>query len=116
MVLNLGMLAPYDYCKDIFKNLGVKSERGRNLLAAAVSGFLASYMSLPFDYMKTKIQKMKPNPDGTLPYKSMPDALLKTIKNEGFFGLWKGFPVFYVRIAPPVMTILVLNDVLKPYF
>jgi len=55
MVLNLGMLAPYDYCKDIFKNLGVKSERGRNLLASAVSGFMASYMSLPFDYMKTKI-------------------------------------------------------------
>ena len=116
MVLNLGMLAPYDYCKGIFKSLGVESERKRNLLASAVSGFMASYMSLPFDYMKTKMQKMKPLPDGSMPYKSMPDAFLKTIKNEGFFGLWKGFPVFYVRIAPPVMTILVLNDVLKPYF
>lgn len=116
MVLNLGMLAPYDYCKDIFKKLGLKSERGRNLAASAVSGFLASYMSLPFDYMKTKMQKMKPNPDGTMPYKSMPDALVKTIKNEGFFGLWKGFPIFYARIAPPVMSILVLSDVLRPYF
>ena len=95
MVLNLGMLAPYDYCKDIFKNLGVKSERARNLSASAVSGFLASFMSLPFDYMKTKMQKQKPLPDGTMPYKSMPDALFKTIKGEGFFGLWQGFPIFY---------------------
>ena len=59
---------------------------------------------------------MKPNADGTLPYKSMPDAFAKTIKSEGVLGLWRGFPIFYARIAPPVMTILVLNDILKPYF
>ena len=54
--MNLGMLAPYDYCKDIIKaNFTIKSERAVNLMAAAVSGFLASFMSLPFDYMKTKM-------------------------------------------------------------
>lgn len=56
MVLNLGMLAPYDYCKDMFKTyLGFTNERKTNLAASAVSGFLASFMSLPFDYMKTKM-------------------------------------------------------------
>jgi len=56
MVLNLGMLAPYDYCKDIFtKSLGWKDQKSINLASSAVSGFLASFMSLPFDYMKTKL-------------------------------------------------------------
>lgn len=56
MALNLGMLAPYDYCKDVFsKTLGWKDQRSCNLAASAVSGFLASFLSLPFDYMKTKL-------------------------------------------------------------
>ena len=75
MVLNLGMLAPYDYCKDLFKiYLGFKNERKTNMAASAVSGFLASFMSLPFDYIKTKMQKMKPNPDGTMPFTGQIDA------------------------------------------
>lgn len=56
MALNLGMLAPYDYCKEVFnKSFGIKDQRTCNLAASAVSGFLASFLSLPFDYMKTKL-------------------------------------------------------------
>lgn len=116
MVLNVGMLAPYDYTKGLLKKyLGFQNERRTNMAASAVSGFMASFVSLPFDYMKTKMQKMKPLPDGTMPYKGQIDAFTKTIKSEGILGLWRGFPVFYARIAPPVMAILVINDVLKPY-
>ena len=111
------MLAPYDYCKDIFKHrFGFEKERSQNLASAAVSGFFAALMALPFDYMKTKLQKMKPNHDGTLPYNGLIDAFRKTIAKESFLGLWRGFPVFYVRIAPPVMTTLILTDWLKQYF
>ena len=59
---------------------------------------------------------MKANPDGTLPYTGLVDAFKKTIKNESFYGLWRGFPVFYLRIAPPVMTTLILTDWLKKCF
>jgi len=45
-------------------------------------------MALPFDYMKTKLQKMKANPDGSLPYNGLIDAFRKTIQRETFFGLW----------------------------
>jgi hypothetical protein len=45
-----------------------------------VSGFLSSFVSLPFDNAKTKIQKMKALPDGSYPYKNIFDAMGKTIK------------------------------------
>ena len=49
--------------------------------ASLISGFASSFVSLPFDNAKTKIQKMKKNPDGTFPYKNIFDAMTKTIKN-----------------------------------
>lgn len=36
---------------------------------ATIAGFFAAACSLPFDFVKTRIQKMEPLPDGTMPYK-----------------------------------------------
>lgn len=45
-----------------------------------IAGFFASAASLPFDFVKTRLQKMTPNPDGTMPYKGSLDCALKTLK------------------------------------
>lgn len=82
------------------------------IYASLVSGLLSSFSSLPFDNAKTKIQKMKQLPDGSFPYKNIFDAMLKTIRNEGFSHLWVGFPTFYFRIAPHVCITLVTQDFL----
>jgi solute carrier family 25 oxoglutarate transporter 11 len=42
-----------------------------------VSGFLSSFVSLPFDNAKTKIQKMKKDAKGVFPYKNIFDAMQK---------------------------------------
>ena len=55
---------------------------------------------------------MKPNVDGSLPYKNIFDAMIKTIKNEGFTQMWVGFKTFYVRNAPHVLITLVTQDFL----
>jgi solute carrier family 25 oxoglutarate transporter 11 len=44
-------------------------------MASAVAGFFASFLSLPFDNAKTKIQKMKPDANGVMPYKNIFDAI-----------------------------------------
>ena len=44
-----------------------------------VSGFASSFVSLPFDNAKTKLQKMKAGPDGKMPYKHIFDAMAKTV-------------------------------------
>lgn len=72
--------------------------------ASAVSGFFASACSLPFDYIKTQIQKMQPDAEGKYPYTGSLDCAIKTLKSRGPLEFYKGFPVYCVRIAPHVMV------------
>lgn len=68
--------------------------------------FVSSFSCLPFDNAKTKLQKMKLNPDGSKPYKNIVDAMVKTVKKEGFTHLWVGYATFYVNrchVAPLIM-------------
>lgn len=83
--------------------------------ASLISGFLSSFVSLPFDNAKTKMQKMKKLPDGTFPYKNIFHTMTKTIKVEGFTHLWVGFPTFYFRIAPHVCITLITQDYLTDF-
>lgn len=57
MVLNLGMLAPFTEVKERLKKYyGTDEDTLKiRLMAATVSGFLCSFMSLPFDNAKTKM-------------------------------------------------------------
>ena len=38
-----------------------------------------SMCSLPFDFVKTRIQKMKPLPDGSMPYRNALDCARKVL-------------------------------------
>lgn len=73
--------------------------------ASTVSGFFAAACSLPFDYVKTQIQKMQPDALGKYPYTGSMDCAMKTLKAGGPFKFYTGFPVYCVRIAPHVMVL-----------
>jgi solute carrier family 25 oxoglutarate transporter 11 len=74
---------------------------------AFIAGFFASACSLPFDYVKTQIQKMKAGPDGKFPYTGPVDCALKTLASKGPLAFYTGFPTYCVRIAPhAVITLL----------
>ncbi|CAN6457032.1 unnamed protein product [Victoria cruziana] len=114
MALNMGMLASYDQSVEFFRdNLGF-TEVSTVIGASAVSGFFASACSLPFDYVKTQIQKMQPDATGKYPYTGSFDCAMKTLKSGGPFKFYTGFPVYCVRIAPHVMmTWIFLNQIQK---
>jgi solute carrier family 25 (mitochondrial oxoglutarate transporter), member 11 len=117
MVLNLGMLAPYDEVKErLNQHFGTVDTVETRLISSATAGLLSSFMSLPFDNVKTKLQKMKPDAQGKLAYSGIVDCFTKSIKNEGVTGLWVGFPTYYFRIAPHVMITLMVQDALTAYF
>lgn len=115
MALNLGMLAPYDQAKEMLtKSFG--NFQGIGICSSFIAAFLACVFSLPFDNVKTKFQKMVKGPDGQYPYKNFADCFGKSLKNEGFFGLYIGFPTFVVRIAPHVIITLLSIDFLNNKF
>ena len=57
--------------------------------------------SLPFDFVKTRIQKMEKGPDGTYPYKGPVDCAIQTFKKEGPLKFYTGFPTYCIRCDPP---------------
>jgi solute carrier family 25 oxoglutarate transporter 11 len=114
MALNMGMLATFDQAKEI---LGQSIGPGwtATLTASAVSGFGASVMSLPFDFVKTRIQKQRPDANGVLPYKNTLDCFMKVAGREGPLAFYAGFPTYYVRIAPHAMLVLLLVEAMDNY-
>merc|ERR1719476_195077 len=108
MALNFGMLAFNASSKDLLQAMGVT---GAPLVfgASAIAGFFASFFSLPFDFVKTQLQKQKPDPvTGELQYKSAMDCVGKVMKEGGPLRFYAGFPTFYFRIAPHAMITLIL--------
>ena len=109
MALNMGMLASNDQAKEMMKENGITGFTA-TLGASSIAGFFASFFSLPFDYVKTQLQKRKPLPDGTLPFKGFGDCCAKTMAAGGPLKFYTGFPTYYVRIAPHAMFTLILLD------
>jgi hypothetical protein len=77
MALNMGMFAANEQAKELIEEH--TPLRGLPLTASAsfVAGFFAAACSLPFDFVKTRIQKMKPDAKGKVPYSGFIDCATK---------------------------------------
>jgi len=100
MALNFGQLAFFSEAKMQLKGKTGMSGMQQTLTASAVAGFFASFFSLPFDFVKTRLQKQQKGPDGRLPYKGMADCFGQVARDEGLGRFYRGFGTYYVRIAP----------------
>ena len=100
MALNFGQLAFFSEAKEQLKQHTAWTSNAQTLSASAIAGFFASFFSLPFDFVKTRLQKQQRGPDGRLPYKGMADCFAKVARDEGLMRFYRGFGTYYVRIAP----------------
>ena len=62
--------------------------------------------SLPFDLIKTRLQNMRPDAAGKLPYAGVIDCASQVVTKEGPLALWRGLSAYYLRCAPHAMIIL----------
>ncbi len=96
------------------------------------SGLVTTVASVPVDITKTRfvftctdtliiiaelcftvrIQNMK-YINGVPEYKGVMDVLVKLIRSEGFFSLWKGFTPYYARLGPHTVLIFVFLEKLR---
>merc|ERR1719165_53508 len=83
MALNFGMLAFNAQAKEIL--VAQQLPNGVCVFgASAIAGFFASFFSLPFDFVKTQIQKQKPDPvTGEMPFRGPVDCAMQQVKKGG---------------------------------
>lgn len=110
IAMNVGQMTTYDEAKERFEGMGMQ---GLSLFASAsvVSSVAATFLSLPFDMMKTRLQNMQPDPKtGELPYKHVGDCAAKILRNEGLTRFWRGYTAYFVRCCPHGLIILVSRE------
>ena len=108
--VNVGQLVSFDEFKVIVTKVRGEWDDWARIYTCMLSGVVCAVVALPADNIKTKIQKMKANADGTLPYSGMYDCFLKSVKREGVLGLWVGLPTFIGRVVPHSTAVLVVLD------
>lgn len=105
MALNVGQLAFFAESKNQLKTHTSLSTRSQTFAASAIAGFFASFLSLPFDFIKTRLQKQQKDPKtGQLPYRGLLHCARKVVKDEGWLRFYRGFGTYYVRIAPHALV------------
>lgn len=78
--------------------------------ATTISSFCANTVANPFDVVKSRMQNMIIEKDGSAQYKSMLDCFIQTIGNEGVLKLWSGFVPAFLKLAPYTVISLLLTD------
>lgn len=79
-------------------------------VATLISSFVANSVANPFDVVKSRMQNMVIEKDGSAQYSSMLDCFLQTVGNEGVFKLWSGFVPAFLKLAPYTVISLSLTD------
>jgi len=115
MSVNFSMLVSYDTVKEIMTEKFGKDAKMKIMFSSSMAAAACTaVISLPFDNIKTKIQKQKVDPEtGKMPYSGVPDAFRKSIAREGMSGLWAGLPTYYLRVGPHAIICLLMADFLK---
>ena len=116
MSLTVGQVTSFEEIKQRVIAIRGKNDLVTRVISSSCSGVICSCLSLPFDNLKTKLQKQKALPDGTLPYKGLIDCASKSIAREGITGLWIGLPTFIIRISPHSIISLLVLDYLHSTF
>ena len=113
MALNGTLFSTYEEIKENLFRIMPNNKNAAWLISGLSAGSLAAFASLPFDNAKTKMQKMMPNPDGSMPYKNIFHCIRSTARVNGTMGLWAGFPTYCMRVAPNNMIALVVSEKIK---
>lgn len=98
MATNFGQLAFFSETKNQLTVRTQLSEQSKSIVSACVAGFFASFFSLPFDFVKTRLQRQSKS--DAVQYKGLVDTFVRVTKEEGLLRFYRGFGTYFLRIAP----------------
>lgn len=116
MVVNAAQLASYSQTKEMLLNTGYFEENiSLHFVSSMISGLVTTAASMPVDIAKTRIQNMK-IVDGKPEFTGAVNVIVRVVRNEGIFALWKGFFPYYARLGPhTVLTFIFLEQMTAMY-
>uniref|UniRef100_A0A8D0CIW7 Mitochondrial glutamate carrier 1 n=1 Tax=Scleropages formosus TaxID=113540 RepID=A0A8D0CIW7_SCLFO len=77
------------------------------LINGGIAGLIGVTCVFPIDLAKTRLQNQQ---NGSRMYTSMSDCLIKTIRSDGYFGMYRGAAVNLTLVTPEKAIKLAAND------
>ncbi|XP_028650739.1 mitochondrial glutamate carrier 1-like [Erpetoichthys calabaricus] len=77
------------------------------LINGGIAGLIGVTCVFPIDLAKTRLQNQQ---NGSRLYSSMSDCLIKTIRSDGYFGMYRGAAVNLTLVTPEKAIKLAAND------
>lgn len=112
MALNFGQLAFFSEAKSQLSRHTDMGATATAVTASGIAGFFAAFFSLPFDFVKTRMQK-----GGVVDVNGKPLGMVgtaaKIAREEGLLRFYRGFGTYAVRISPHAIVTLLVADALK---
>ena len=98
-VVGVTQVGFYDQCKSWLVQSGYFANNSMStfISASLITGLFYSFVTMPIETIKVRMQNQKPLADGSLRYRSMSQALTSIAKTEGVTSLWKGYVPYYGR-------------------
>ena len=72
------------------------------IVNGGIAGIIGVTCVFPLDLVKTRLQNQKIGPNGERMYNGMLDCFRKTLRSDGFFGMYRGSAVNILLITPEV--------------
>ncbi|KAJ8002468.1 hypothetical protein DPEC_G00159230 [Dallia pectoralis] len=82
------------------------------LINGGIAGLIGVSCVFPIDLAKTRLQNQQ---NGSRLYTSMSDCLIKTIRSEGYFGMYRGSAVNLTLVTPEKAIKLAANDFFRQH-
>lgn len=102
MSTNFGQLAFFSESKHQIRKYSSLSIPQQTALAAFIAGFAGAVISIPFDFVKTRLQNQSTGgaSKGLPLYTGMVDCFVQVFRKEGIFRFYRDFWPYFLRIAP----------------
>lgn len=108
-------VSSYDHAKHTILNAELLNEGViLHVTSSVIAGLITTLVTSPMDMVRTRFMNQKKDPGGKpLMYKGTLDCIVKTVKAEGVFGLYKGFIPNWTRSGTHTVVIFFVFEQLR---
>lgn len=109
-------IASFGYSKDILQRKTNLNPTLISFISGCIAGTVMTIVMHPPDVISTRLYNQGTNSSGQgIYYSGVIDCFVKTVKTEGFRGLYKGFLPHYVRMGSHSVLVFLFFDELKAF-
>lgn len=116
-IVSATAVSSYDHAKHTILNAQLMDEGPLlHIVASSIAGFITNCVASPIDMVRTRyMNQKKDNNRKPILYRGTFDCIMKTVRREGLFGLYKGFIPNWTRTGTHTVVTFFVFEQLRAF-